>query len=507
MRRLGLYSPRAGVGSLSLGGKPPSGSVITTPINLILLGDSITAQNILSTKYPVGYITGATKANPGVITSTGHPFTTGNNVFNWGVQGMVELNETFTPITLINANSYSIQNTSSYSTYTTGGKSFSYDGTSHGKSMAGYFTRANQILKQRLYQTLRWNRGISSETTTAFVQRLNQSLPTGKGINAVCVLGGTNDVNSSVPLSTYQANIDAIVNRVTVDMGAYLILLTPTPVNGNSGAQKDLKDSYVNYIKSKHNGANIFVVDTYAAVTELSTRSWKAGYSGDGTHPNALGAEYMAFAIADTLATYFGRGSSLINDGNLTNPFLTGTGGTPTGLVNSGFATSWDTTIFGAMTNKGTCYKDVNDVQHVAINFAGGEATNSGFTVVQYKNTGFSVGEWYEASVEYKLNSWSGTGLLLEISGGTTTTGTSRSFVDAGVISGSPVQALAPSELVSRSASGSLIAKSHPFVIESGMTSIRPRLQMRFNPSVGPITADISILAFQLNRLPSNPYL
>lgn len=70
-------------------------------------------------------IEAATKANPCVITITGHGYQTGQTIMITGnaVGGMVELNDKFFTITVIDANSFSLDgvNSSAYAAFTTGG--------------------------------------------------------------------------------------------------------------------------------------------------------------------------------------------------------------------------------------------------------------------------------------------------------------------------------------------------------------------------------------------------
>jgi hypothetical protein len=68
-------------------------------------------------------ITAITKANPGVVTSTSHGLTTGDKVILSSVGGMVELNNREFTVTVLTANTFQLQseNTSSYTTYTSGG--------------------------------------------------------------------------------------------------------------------------------------------------------------------------------------------------------------------------------------------------------------------------------------------------------------------------------------------------------------------------------------------------
>ncbi len=73
-------------------------------------------------------ITGASKANPCVITSTAHTLLTGDTIKISGVVGMTELNGNTYTVTKINANSFSIGvDSTTYTIYTSGGV-FAYEG-------------------------------------------------------------------------------------------------------------------------------------------------------------------------------------------------------------------------------------------------------------------------------------------------------------------------------------------------------------------------------------------
>lgn len=73
-------------------------------------------------------ITGASAANPCVITAVGHGYTTGQEVYLTGIGGMTELNGRFFIVTRLNANTFSLQDvfgnnidSSAYTAYTSGG--------------------------------------------------------------------------------------------------------------------------------------------------------------------------------------------------------------------------------------------------------------------------------------------------------------------------------------------------------------------------------------------------
>lgn len=89
---------------------------------LRLSGDVKTAWNISAATE--GTITGATAADPCVITSTAHGLSTADKIAIRNVAGMVELNvDTAFTITVVDANSFSLDGIDStgYTAYTSGG--------------------------------------------------------------------------------------------------------------------------------------------------------------------------------------------------------------------------------------------------------------------------------------------------------------------------------------------------------------------------------------------------
>ena len=105
-------------------------TIITSPNHNLTSDDVISISGIpLGTdfenlNYPQqGLISGATQANPCVITSTDHRLTTGASIIITDVVGMVELNDTQYTITYIDANTFSLDGTDStaFTPYVSGG--------------------------------------------------------------------------------------------------------------------------------------------------------------------------------------------------------------------------------------------------------------------------------------------------------------------------------------------------------------------------------------------------
>lgn len=91
----------------------------TTPLYRVYDQDGLVESGTLS-QAETGAITGATNATPIVITSANHGLTSGQKVTISGVGGNTNANGTFT-ITVIDANSFSLDGSTGNAGYTSGG--------------------------------------------------------------------------------------------------------------------------------------------------------------------------------------------------------------------------------------------------------------------------------------------------------------------------------------------------------------------------------------------------
>ena len=93
--------------------------------NYGLLFGNLTMQVVMSGGFvllPTKAITGATQANPGVLTIVGHGYTTGSRMAVAGVVGMTQLNGNTYTLTVVDADHVSIGvNTSAFTAYVSGG--------------------------------------------------------------------------------------------------------------------------------------------------------------------------------------------------------------------------------------------------------------------------------------------------------------------------------------------------------------------------------------------------
>jgi len=80
-------------------------------------------QELLISSQPCNYITGATNANPCVITSQGHSLQTGTLIYIGNVLGMTQLNSALYTITVVDADNFSLDgiNSTGFGVYTKGG--------------------------------------------------------------------------------------------------------------------------------------------------------------------------------------------------------------------------------------------------------------------------------------------------------------------------------------------------------------------------------------------------
>jgi hypothetical protein len=113
----GVSAPNDGVASTSAAG------AIHYRYRITAL-DSTTAEESFYGTEAATLITGATQANPCVITSVAHPYATGDQLSFSGIGGMTQLNGTTAVITKTGANTYSLDGVDStaYGAYTAGGQ-------------------------------------------------------------------------------------------------------------------------------------------------------------------------------------------------------------------------------------------------------------------------------------------------------------------------------------------------------------------------------------------------
>ncbi len=108
-------------------------------------------QELINSSLDSGFITGATNANPCLITSPDHSLATGTLIYIANVQGMTQLNAANYTITVVDADHFTLDgiNSTGFGTYTTGGiwNSLPIDGTNYqsGSQYAWYSFYSTQF--------------------------------------------------------------------------------------------------------------------------------------------------------------------------------------------------------------------------------------------------------------------------------------------------------------------------------------------------------------------------
>lgn len=488
---------------------------------LALIGDSITAYNINSTKYAVGYITAITNANPCVITLPGHGYATNDEVYHWGINGMTELNEQRYVVTVLNANQYSIPiDSTSFPAYGAGGttkqgKSFATTNCIISRAEKGYISYGLQLTQQRFNSGLKHNRGISSETSANLVSRLAVSLPTNIGITDVCIMIGTNDLVAGVAPATVAANVQTIIDYCHAQ-GWNVILGDCPPRNPLVYLNVlDLNDRY-DLLENTHTAPYVIRWRYYDLVTDPATHTWYTSYqdntSGGNVHPSAIGALWMGIGWEQSTVPYYGYGSLDIPDGNLLlNPTFSGTGGTASGALftNNGIATNWTAGNIGSTApTKKVLSKNGAGEQLLNFAFAGTENAQDGAYFGQSKSSGLVDNDWYEAGALIALDSFSGTGRMTEFDIYLRSNSGNLSS-DSGVVSGQPSLSLDAAQLVTISGEQYIYLKTWAAKKTAAMSALEVRVQNRYDASAatgGSVNSQYRVAAAWMQQVP-DPYL
>lgn len=483
------------------------GSVITAPIRVLIIGDSITgATSTNSTDNGTAYnITGITKASSAVISENSSlSTTTGDTMYIHSVKGMVEINNRQAIASATSSTTVTVPiDSTGFNTWTEDGKVYRRNNAVISNLAQGAFTCANALMGQRFIFTHEYNRGIGGDTTTELELRKEVSL-SGNGFedtyDLVVFMAGTNDigVNSGVTpasLATLQANITSIVNYVTITLGKTMVLGTVPPVDDNTATQIQRRKDYNAWVRTLASN-KVIIWDYWDAVTDSGTDDWKSGYAYDGVHPNPFGSHIMGMRLRDALVPYYGRSSGFVlrSTNLLTNPFFTGTGGTLSGAgaTNNGIATGWtvETSGTGAAGTK-TLSKDSNDRQRFVANYGSGLSTGERISARQdVAAENLIVGQYYTCEALYQIVEGSGTWYEASLELRNNSSGFGFDYARR---SNDP---LAISSIIADG--GYLHLKTQPIMFLSGWTALRPRTNMTHKCNVAAGTGDIRLVACQL---------
>lgn len=140
--------------------------IATNNVDMVLVWDTtgyfMPLQNVTGKD-----ITGATQANPCVITAVTHGYSTGNRVFIKNVGGMTQINNLQFVITVLTVDTFSLDgiDSTAYTTYTSGGTSTKFQGIEHSTGL--YLTKAKYVTTFENYLILGW----TTENGVVYPQR------------------------------------------------------------------------------------------------------------------------------------------------------------------------------------------------------------------------------------------------------------------------------------------------------------------------------------------------
>lgn len=406
---------RMGLGyGLSLSEAIPLIGIDLSPKRIAVFGDSITRACSKNNLDPERYVSGVTKANPGIAAKTGH-LMAANPAFHWGYLGMTQLNEQVTNITVPDANTFSVGvDTTGYGTWTGNGYTIQEKGAVITHLAQGYTSGLNMLSHQRYLFDPRHNRGYSGDTAATMNARKEVSLG---NINAdiIVVLTGTNDIGTTTAITprtntAIMADVQAILSYITDTLGKVAVLGDVPPNGNNTTAQQDQRVA-LNALYDTLESSKVRRWRFYDDVVDPATRGWLNSH--DNTHPGPYAGFVLSKRLNDLLLPFYGAGAYVLNAGNmLLNPGLSGSSGSLSGTLatNSGIANSWTLTGVGTgaqSTRIGS--KAADGAQQFDVNW-GALSSGERIHLSQTVSSGLVVGTKYVAEAEISIESYTGAG-------------------------------------------------------------------------------------------------
>jgi lysophospholipase L1-like esterase len=142
------------------------------------------------------------------------------------------------------------------------------------------------------------NAGVTGNTSAQMLARFDTDVTTFAP-NMVTIAAGVNDINATVSLATYQANIAALVEKIR-EIHATPVLVTITP---GSASYAPTIAAWNNWLRAYASTHGIRIVDFYDALVYPATGALQAIYdSGDHIHPNPLGQWTLGQRFAADMA-------------------------------------------------------------------------------------------------------------------------------------------------------------------------------------------------------------
>jgi lysophospholipase L1-like esterase len=145
------------------------------------------------------------------------------------------------------------------------------------------------------------NAGVSGDTTALMLARIQADV-IAFAPSWCFVLGGTNDIGTSVAQATIRANLTSIYAALQA-ANIQPILCTLTPRAASAGVvELDRINAWIRWYAQTHGYP---LCDLEAVTMDPATGGWLAGYSGDNLHPNQTGATAMVNKVLADIVPIF----------------------------------------------------------------------------------------------------------------------------------------------------------------------------------------------------------
>ena len=331
-----------------------------------------------------------------------------------------------------------------------------------GYQARGYFVWAQSFLGQRL----KWlrNAGVPGNTTAMMLARIDADvIAYAPGWCLIEV--GPNDATTGVTAATTQANIAAMVDKLT-GAGIRVAVTTPTTTVAQTTGQRQAALAVGEWLRAwAQTQPNLVIADFGSVWINPADGAPVTSLADDGTHPSPDGAIALGRVLADALVNRVPAirdlPASNISTGNLlTNGMATGNvGGLATGFGVNGSGSTPVHTASKVARADGI----PGEWQQLAIGPGNAAGRSMNWPTI---TTGFAVGDVVEALIEWK-----------RVAGAVVVFGTTQQYLQAKLIAvGGSAEAVwcdrISSEKVWTAWPEGGVAKTPPLTIPAGTTSL-----------------------------------
>lgn len=253
---------------------------------------------------------------------------------------------------------------------------------------------------------------------------------------------GRNDISAGQTASQVVTNRKTIINHLLglLDI-VFVESIKPSDYGSNTVAYNlRAVDANAQLKLFCANHPRLFFVDTYSKTGDEN--GFDAGNSHDDVHLGGQGAWRASDAYMEIVPLIVGYGKDFSTDQNtlVTNPDLSGTGGSTGTGVTGDVADDWELVSFGSATGiTVTASKTAEGNQRIVMSSTALATADQYVYFKEEITSGFEAGQAYRAKLKIKVNSgtrlfWAGTEIIQRASGSTVFTSSDLHRRDAGAL-------------------------------------------------------------------------